>query len=195
MHMQPPRLLEATPCVGGMRGSLGLQVGARRRGGTVRFSWGDRPLSRHLRAWMMKWDTAERCETVRMKRHSWGYVSWSSTPAQAQHEQPATSGLAHPDPAAASRAASQTCRATGRCQLQQRAASCTWVADKQGRTQAALDGDRNGHSGLHGRAALRHELWTQHERRAEAAGAGDPVAGATAVQVDLIVPAHTRSAG
>ena len=39
-------------------------------GGMVRFWCGDRPLSMHLRACMMKWRTPPRSATVRMKPHS-----------------------------------------------------------------------------------------------------------------------------
>ena len=40
------------------------------RGGMVRFWCGDRPLSMHLRAWMMKWRTPLRSATVLTNLHS-----------------------------------------------------------------------------------------------------------------------------
>lgn len=52
----------------------------------VRFSCGERPLRRHLRAWMMKWVTRDCAETTWMKRQRAWYESQSSTPAAAARE-------------------------------------------------------------------------------------------------------------
>ena len=69
-------------------------------------------------------------------------------------------------------------------------------AESRVRTQTALDSDgRVSDSGTHGGAAVGHDLRAQHERSAEAASAGDAVAGAAAVEVDLVVAISRRDRG
>ena len=60
-------------CVGvksSQTGALVLLVGVHLRGGTLRFSAGDRPCSRHLRECRMKWLTLDCEDTVPMNLHS-----------------------------------------------------------------------------------------------------------------------------
>ncbi len=68
-HVEQSLTLEtgAAPCGARWRAPA---PAAHRSGGTVRFWCGLRPLSRHLRAWMMKWRTPPAADTTPTKLHS-----------------------------------------------------------------------------------------------------------------------------